>query len=184
MLAIVERRRARRVPVAMRVALIDRAGGRPVCGVVRDASEVGLLIEMAEAPLQTCGERDGEIAFGSGPRTVRALEIRREACADGHLLVALELLGRPEAPEGGVAAPPEWPVRPASTTPPRCVVRGELRALGAAAFDQATRSPDAAVPAGLREWLDALAEQVGTTHQQPETATELVEAVRRLWDAT
>ena len=185
MAPVVERRRARRVPVAMHVSLTDGAGGRPAFGVVRDASQAGLLVEMAEALLDPCGERVVEIAFRSGARRARALEIRREACPDGRLLVALELLGPTESTPGpGAGAPPSPPPRPGSSATPRCVVRGELRALGAAALDRATVAPDGGVPEGLREWMARLADELGVARPSTETATELVEAVGRLWDAT
>lgn len=181
---IVERRRARRLPVAIPVSLTDGAGGPPAFGVVRDVSEVGMLIEMAEALIQPCGERVVEVAFRSGARTVRAAEVRREAGADGQLLVALETLGLAEGASRGVAGtPPEPPPRRGSVVAPRCVVRGELRALGAAALDHAILAPGGGVPEGLRQWLTSLADELGTTREPPETAAELVEAVRLLWDA-
>lgn len=178
-----ERRAEGRVPVAMPAWLSGGAPGATAHGMARDASESGVLIALRDHPPGLGGEGLAEIAFPSGRRRLRVREIRREAAPDGQLLVALRLL---DHPCGAGAAGEDRPARPAwpacAARRPRAVVRADLRALGAAAYDLAVRGPATGVPEDLAAWAADIAGELGARCEPAGSAESLVASVRALWD--
>lgn len=178
-----ERRGAARVPLAMPARLSSDPPGATAHGMARDASESGVLIALRDHPPGLGGEGLAEIVFPSGRRRLRVREIRREATAEGQLLVALRLLDHPSGPgvtEADRPARPAWPA--SSGRRPRAVVRADLRGLGAAAYDLAVCGATTQVPDDLAAWAEALARELGASGEPPTSAASLVETVCALWD--
>ncbi len=178
-----ERRGSGRVPVAMPAWLSSGPSGATAHGMARDASESGVLIALREHPPGLGGEGLAEIVFPSGRRRLRVREIRRETTPDGQLLVALRLLDHPCGMQAAEADRPARPARPAcAARRPRAVVRADLRALGAAAYDLAVRGAETGVPEDLAAWTADIARELGAPCEPPASAVGLVESVRALWD--
>jgi hypothetical protein len=179
---IAERRRAPRIPLAMSASLTRSRSS--ASGFVRDASELGLLIQLIEPLLELGGAARVEIAFPStGPRGFRVAEVRRDVDPAGDVLVALRLLDPPGVGAAVARTTPEPPGwlgdRAAARVRPRAVVGADICALGGAAWELVMSSPAAGVPDPLARWLASLAAEIGApAPQPPRTARGLLDAIR------
>lgn len=179
-----ERRGAPRVAVGLAASLTR--GRARAAGVVRDASPLGVLIQLAEPLLEHRGEAVLEIAFPEGGRRrIAAAQARSAAGPGGQVLVGLRLLGPPASavltgsPASGALPWPE--AAHGARVRPRAVVAADLRQLGGVAYERALRAPSAPVPDPLVRWLRRVAAELGAPDPgAPPTARHLIDAVRAL----
>jgi hypothetical protein len=169
-----------------------RAAGRVV-----NASETGLLVELAERlPFV-----DADVVVSlelpeTGRRDLEAAVVRRAVGEGGRMLLGVRLLEPRPAPArrtGGAPAGPAPPKRrvrrdrasapPAPAAPrPRAVALAELRAVGTRAYELALDDPGAQAPAALVAWTARLAEELGVppAPAAPRVARDLVAALSEL----
>lgn len=177
-----DRRREPRLPLDVEVLVRSPEGA--ASGRTRDASTVGLLVEL-EQPLPSLSPRL-QVEFVGGHEAVHVeTEVVRRLVADtGGVMLALRIVG-PVLGAGlrrgaGTAVP--WEAgrrrRPsrAKPRPPRAAgeARHELQALGARMLELAMMAPDARAPVAMVRWVDELRRELGVGDEQDTTTNRLL----------